>query len=255
VPLQFAVDPQVLVGFCLVMVRATAWVSLCPPFNSPSIPKKVRLGFAVAMSFALARSVGTQVTDIAVGSLVGALATEVLAGLALGAFVFVLFAAIQAAGELLDLQVGFSLGGVIDPISGNMAAPIGRLQQLLGVVLLFAINGHVLVVRAFVETVHVAPLGGVDTARLAEGLSKLLGVLLASSLEIALPVLTALFFTEVALGLLGKAAPQLNILVIGFALKTMIAFALLGATFLMLPETTGSLLGNALRSAGKVFTG
>ena len=253
--MELPVDPTVLVGFCMVLVRATAWLSICPPFSSPSIPKKVRLGFAVAMSFALARNVGGSVTNVSTVGLVGALATEILAGLALGAFVFVLFAAIQASGELLDLQVGFSLGGVIDPISGNMAAPIGRLQQLLGITILFAINGHVLVVRAFTESVNAAPLGKINTGALAEGLTHLLGVLLASAIEIALPILTALFCTEVALGLLGKAAPQLNILVIGFALKTMIAFALLGATFVMLPETTGSLLGRAIHAAGKIFTG
>jgi flagellar biosynthetic protein FliR len=252
---KLAIDPTVLVGFCLVLVRATAWVSLCPPFNSPSIPKRVRVGFAVAMSFALARRVGSGVTDISSAGLVGALFTEILAGLGLGAFVFILFSALQAAGELLDLQVGFSLGGVIDPMSGNMAAPIGRLQQLLGIAILFAINGHVLVVRAFVESVRAAPLGKIDTAELASGLAKLLGVFLAAAIEIALPILTALFCTEVALGLLGKAAPQLNILVIGFAVKTMIAFALLGATFVMLPETTGSLLGQAIRAAGRIFRG
>lgn len=251
--MTLAIDPGTLVGFCLVMVRATAWVSLCPPFNSPAIPRRIRGGFAVAMSFALARGVGEGVHDISAGGLIGALLTEILAGLALGAFVFILFAAIQAAGELLDLQVGFSLGGVIDPLSGNMAAPIGRFQQLIGIAILFAINGHVLVVRAFVESVHAAPLGKIDTSQLAAGLSHLLGVFLIAALEIALPILTALFCTEVALGLLGKAAPQLNILVIGFAVKTMIAFALLGATLVMLPETTGSLLAQAIRAAGRIF--
>lgn len=253
--MKFPVDPAALVGFCLVLVRATAWVALCPPFNSPSIPKRVRGGFAVAVSFALASSVGGGVSDLSSSGLVAALLTEVLAGLGLGAFVFILFSALQAAGELLDLQVGFSLGGVIDPLSGNMSAPIGRLQQLLGIAILFSINGHLLVVRAFVESVHAAPLGKVDTAHLAEGLARLLGVFLVAAIEIALPILTALFCTEVALGLLGKAAPQLNILVIGFAVKTMIAFTLLGATLVMLPETTGSLLSRAIRAAGGIFTG
>ena len=251
--MQLPIDPTVLVGFCLVMVRAVAWVSLCPPFNSPMVPRRVRAGFAVAMSFALARSVGYGVSDLSSAGLIGALFTEILAGLALGAFVFILFTALQSAGEILDLQVGFSLGGVIDPISGNTATPIGRLQQLLGIIILFAINGHVLVVRAFVESVHAAPLGRIDTTELASGLGKLLMVMLIAAIEIALPIMTALFCAEVALGLLGKAAPQLNILVIGFALKTLIAFGLLGASFLVLPETTRSLLGEAIHAAGRIF--
>ncbi len=254
--MQFSFDPATLIGFCLALARSTAWVSICPPFNSPSIPARVRVGFAVALSFLLAGRIGaTADPAITVAGLVTALVTQIIAGLALGAFVFVLFSAIQSAGELIDLQIGFSLGGVIDPISGNMSAPVGRLHQLLAITILFAINGHVLLVHAFLRSVDAAPLGHLNMASLAESLAKLLGVLLAAAIEIALPILAALFCAEVALGLLGKAAPQLNILVIGFALKTMIAFSLLGGTLLLLPESTKSLLGKALRAASGVFGG
>lgn len=251
--MQFFIEPSVLVGFCLVLVRAGAWVTICPPFNMPAIPVRIRAGFAVAMSVVLAGKVGAEVQSISTASLVSAMFSQLLAGFALGMFVFVIFSAVQSAGELIDLQVGFSLGGVIDPLSGNNSTPIGRFHQLLGLAILFGINGHVIVARAFIRSVEVAPMGQLDTAHLAESLSKLVAVLLAASIEIALPVLTALFCTEVALGFLGKAAPQLNILVIGFALKAMIAFALLGATLMLLPEAVESLLGRGLRAAFGVF--
>jgi len=251
--MQFDVQPSSLVGFCLVLARASAWVTISPPFNTPSIPVRVRVGFAVALAFLLARSVGPSVEDISTPALVGALLTQVLAGLVLGFFVYVAFAAVQAAGDLIDLQVGFSLGGVIDPLSGNNSAPIGRLQQLLGLAILFSIDGHLAIVAAFIRSVEVAPLGTLDAAVVAEGLAQLVVVLLAAAIEIALPILTALFLTEVALGLLGKAAPQLNILVIGFAAKAMIAFALLGATLVLLPGSVDSLLGRALRGAAEAF--
>ena len=253
--MQFLVEPSVLVGFCLMLVRAGAWVAICPPFNMPSIPVRIRAGFAVAMSMVLSGRVGAQVESISTPSLVGAMFTQLLAGFALGFFVYVIFSVVQSAGELIDLQVGFSLGGVIDPLSGNHSTPIGRLHQLLGLAILFAINGHVLVTRAFIRSVEVAPLGQIDTAGLAESLARLVAVLLSASIEIALPVLTALFCTEVALGFLGKAAPQLNILVIGFAVKSLIAFALLGATLVLLPEAVESLLGRGLRAALGVFGG
>jgi flagellar biosynthetic protein FliR len=251
--MQFMVEPSALVGFCLMLVRAGAWVSICPPFNMPSIPVRVRAGFAVALALVLANRVGDEVVSISTPSLVGAMFTQLLAGFALGFFVFVIFSVVQSAGELIDLQVGFSLGGVIDPLSGNNSTPIGRLHQLLGLAILFAINGHIIVTRAFIRSVEVAPFGELSTAGLAEALARLFAVLLAASIEIALPVLTALFCTEVALGFLGKAAPQLNILVIGFAVKSMIAFALLGATLVLLPEAVESLLGRGLRAAFDVF--
>jgi flagellar biosynthetic protein FliR len=76
-----------------------------------------------------------------------------------------------------------------------------------------------------------------------------------AAIEIALPLLTALFCAELALGFLGKAAPQLNILVIGFALKSIITFMLLGATLVLLPESVESLLGRAVRLGLGIFAG
>jgi len=253
--MRLLIDPATLVGFCLVLVRAAAWVMICPPFNTPSIPPRVRVGVAVSIALVLGNQVGKQVESIETASLVAMLFAQILAGFTLGFFVYVIFSAIQSAGEIIDLQVGYSLGGVIDPLSGNNSTPIGRLHQLLGVAILFAINGHVLVVRAFIRSVEMAPMGGIDTDRVAETLAVLVATLLAAAIEIALPVLTALFCAEVALGFLGKAAPQLNILVIGFAVKSLLAFALLGATLVLLPETVDSLLSRGIRTALEVFTG
>ena len=201
----------------------------------------------------LGKQEGREVRSIATPELVGMLFAQLLAGFTLGFFVFVIFSAVQSAGELIDLQVGFSLGGVIDPLSGNTSTPIGRLHQLLGVAIMFAIDGHVFVVRAFIRSVEMSPLGGLDTASVGENIARLVATLLAAAIEIALPMLTALFLTEVALGFLGKAAPQLNILVIGFAVKTFLAFSLLGATLLLLPGSVDSLLGKGVRAAMEVF--
>ena len=168
---------------------------------------------------------------------------------------YLLFSAIQGAGELIDLQVGFSLGAVLDPLSGNNASPIGRFHQLLALTMMFAINGHVLVVRGFLRSVEAVPTGEIDLGVLAGELVGLLGTFLTAAVEIGLPVLAALFCTEIALGLLGKAAPQLNILVLGFAAKTFVAVTLLGLTLTALPETTESLIGQAVRAGARAFTG
>lgn len=255
--MQVFVDPRLLVGFSLALTRAAAWVTFCPPFNSPAIPGRVRVGFAVAMALLLAAPMSSQIgPDIGTlggAAFVGMLLTQVLAGVVFGFFVAALFTAVQTAGELIDLQVGFSMGAVIDPISGNNSSPIGRFYQLLATAILFAINGHVLVVGAFVRSAEVAPFGTLDLESALETFGRLLGTLLVAALEIALPVLAALFCAELALGFLGKAAPQLNILVIGFAAKSVLTFALLGATLLLLPETVDSLLGQSVRAVFGVF--
>lgn len=258
--MEVAIPVSQLVGFAMALVRTTAWISICPPFNSPSIPKRVRVALATAISFAIAGQIGAHTDALSAGGLstgpfVIALLTQALAGLALGFSVFILFAAIQAAGELIDLQVGFSLGAVLDPLSGVSAAPIGRFHQLLAIAILFAINGHVLVVRGYLRSVEAVPLGQVDLGELSRSLLELLRVMLIASVEIGLPVLAALFCTEVTLGLLGKAAPQMNILVLGFAAKTMVALMLLSMTLFLLPETTESLLMRGIRAGAQAFGG
>lgn len=253
--MQLQVEPTLLIGFCLVLVRATTWAMICPPFNAPSIPVRVRVGVSVALSFLLAERVGEQVGDLGTAALVGALFTQIIAGLLLGFFVFALFSAVQMAGEVLDLQVGFSMGSVLDPLSGNNSTPLGRFHQLLGVAILFAINGHVIVTRAFIRSVERAPMGDLNVDNALSALTSLLGTLLMAAIEIALPLLTALFCAELALGFLGKAAPQLNILVIGFAVKSFITFLLLGATLALLPESVESLIGRAVRTGLEIFTG
>jgi flagellar biosynthesis protein FliR len=253
--MELTIPGAQLVGFTLALVRTTAWVSVCPPFNSPAVPKRIRVGLATAISFPIAGLIGNETVDLAAGPFVLALLAQALAGLALGFTVLMLFSAIQSAGELIDLQVGFSLGAVLDPLSGSSAAPIGRLHQLLAVAILFGINGHVLVVRGYLRSVEAVPMGELNLEVLSQELVRMLATFVVAAVEIGLPVLAALFCTDLALGLLGKAAPQLNILVLGFAAKTFVALSLLGVTMVLLPESTQSLLGQALRAGGRAFGG
>ena len=254
--MDLALPTSSILGFFFALVRTTAWISICPPFNSPSIPKRIRVGLATAISFTLASGLGASMSpDLALGGFVVSILTQVVAGLALGFAVYFLFSAIQAAGDLIDLQVGFSIGAVFDPLSGASASPIGRFHQLLAITILFAIDGHVMVVKGYMRSVEAVPLGQLDMADFGEQLLGLLAVFLAAAVEIGLPVLAALFLAEIALGLLGKVAPQMNILVLGFAVKSFIAIALLGITLVLLPETVESLVGRAFRAGAEAFGG
>src|SRR5690606_28847872 len=139
------------------LVRTTAWITVCPPFNAPAIPMRIRVGLATAIAFVIAddlrRTGGATggIDGLAAGGFIIALLIQALAGLALGFAVYLLFAAIQAAGDLIDLQVGFSMGAVLDPLSGAQASPIARLHQMLALVLLLALNGHVMIVSAYLR--------------------------------------------------------------------------------------------------------
>ena len=255
--MDLQIPTSTLIGFSLALVRATAFIAICPPFNSPAVPVRVRVGLATGIALAIAGPLGASAAPdvLEIGPYLFALLTQALAGVAFGFCIYVLFAAVQGAGELIDLQIGFSLGAVLDPLSGVNAAPIGRFHQVLAVGILFAINGHVLVIRGFLRSVEAVPSGTIDFESFGTELVGLLRTFMIAIVEIGLPVLAALFLTEVALGLIGKAAPQLNVLVIGFAAKTFVAIVLLALTVALLPTQMESLLMQSIRAGARVFSG
>ena len=255
--MDLQIPTSTLIGFSLALVRATAFIAICPPFNSPAVPVRVRVGLATGIALAIAGPLGASAAPdvLEIGPYLFALLTQALAGVAFGFCIYVLFAAVQGAGELIDLQIGFSLGAVLDPLSGVNAAPIGRFHQVLAIGILFAINGHVLVIRGFLRSVEAVPSGTIDFESFGQELIGLLRTFMIAIVEIGLPVLAALFLTEVALGLIGKAAPQLNVLVIGFAAKTFVAIGLLALTVALLPTQMESLLMQSIRAGARAFSG
>ena len=251
--MRVSADPDVLVGFCLALVRSSAFLTACPVFNGPWIPFRIRVGLAMAVSLVLMSAYRTVDAPAGLGEFVVALVAQALAGAALGICVLVAFAAVQAAGDLIDLQIGFSFGGQLDPLSGVVSAPVARMFQMVGVAVVFAANGHLLLLHGFLRSVRSVPVGGVDVARAGEQLLGLVSSVLVAAIEIALPLVATMLCAEVVLGLLGKAAPQLNVLVLGFAAKTAIAVVLLVVILVALPEATMSLVERGLRAGFEVL--
>jgi flagellar biosynthetic protein FliR len=181
------------------------------------------------------------------GPLIGAILQQVLTGLVLGFLTQLLFAAVQAAGELVDLFSGFTIASVYDPLSNVSSTMFGRLQQLIAVTLLFAVNGHLLLVRGFLNSYEAVPLRA-DTAGLAELFVHELGTFFVSALEIAAPLVVVLFLAELSMGLIGRAAPSLNVFSTSFPLKILLVLSFAGLTFTMLPGIVKDLVRAALEA-------
>lgn len=247
------VDLAVLTTFLLAVVRATAWVVICPPFSSPSIPARVKVAIGVALGLAAAPHLDAAPVTSS-WAFIAAVVEQALIGLALGFVVLLLFSAVQAAGALIDLSSGFSSGSLFDPFIGGLASPMARLYQLLAITLLFVGQGHLMLVGGFLRSFEVAP-AGFRVERLGATLVHDISTFFASAVEIALPMLVALLATELILGLLGKAAPQLNVLVLGFAVKILVVLLLGGLALRTLPAAVNELVGQALRSMASLVGG
>jgi flagellar biosynthesis protein FliR len=239
---------SLILGFVLAVVRCAAWLTVAPPFNTRMIPAPAKVGIAMALAIPVTPLVARTAPPPEVGPLVMAALMQIAVGLSLGFIVQIIFAAVQAAGELIDLFAGFTIAATYDPFTAANQAVFGRFYQLLAIALLFATGGHLLLVRGLMDSFSAVPssLPALDGS--SAELIGALGMFFLSALEIAAPLIGALFLAEVSLGLLAKAAPQMNVLTLGFPIKILLTLGLAGLALPLLPNAVDGLVQTAVRS-------
>ena len=255
--MELSFTSQTIITFLLASSRILATLLVAPPFNGGNIPVRIRLGLAVSTGLMLA---SLPVEDPAglptnTPSLVAAVAQQVVAGLIFGFFVQLILSAFQIAGSIIDLSSGLSSGTLFDPMTQSQVAPVGRLYQLVSLASLLVLDGHLLIMRGVIRSYEVAPIGTVNSAALGGTLTRAAGQLFIAALEVGFPVLAALMLTEVALGIASRAAPKLNIMAIGFGVKSLVLFLVLGVGLPLLADATMNLLDLGLRSGSRLIEG
>nr|BFE89134.1 hypothetical protein GCM10020093_117360 [Planobispora longispora]BFE89376.1 hypothetical protein GCM10020093_119780 [Planobispora longispora] len=158
--------------------------------------------------------------------LIGAI-EQVVAGVALGFLTSLVFAAVQAAGDLLDIFGGFSLATAFDPLSMAASSVFGKFYQMLCTTLLLVSGAYQFVLLGFTKTYAALPLNGTfSLENLSELITGGMADLFVATLQIAGPIIAVLFCADLALGLLSKAAPALNAFSLGFPVKIFLTLAL-----------------------------
>jgi flagellar biosynthesis protein FliR len=250
----FELDPALLSGYLLALLRAGAWIAITPPFGTKMVPPIIKIGFAASLALALGPQLAEQNVPLEPGALIVAAVLQIAAGLILGFLALMLFSAVQAAGGLIDLMSGLTMAAVFDPFTAATSAIFGRFYNLVAITLLFAINGHVLLVRGFLTSYTAAPFTNLDLDTVGQILSKDFALFFVAAVEIALPLLAALFLADVALALLSRAAPQMNVFVVGMPLKVLLAITLAGLALPLLPDAVSSLVTSIVRD-GRTLMG
>jgi flagellar biosynthetic protein FliR len=234
--MQLSFDVGWLSAFLLAMARSTAWLFMAPPFNSQSIPQRVRLGLGLALGLYVAPHFPAGDALVSSPAFIPAVLYQVAVGLAMGFAVLLLISAAQAAGALIDLSAGFSAASVYDPFSNASSTPFGRLYQLLASTILFASGGHQIILRGFLTSFRVAGQGGgTGLEQVGRIFTHDAALFFAATLQMAVPLIAALFLTEIGLGMVAKAVPTMNIISLSFGVKMGATFILGGAALKALP--------------------
>ncbi|HSI57253.1 MAG TPA: flagellar biosynthetic protein FliR [Ideonella sp.] len=215
-------------------IRVLALFQAMPVFGQRLVPVRVRIGLSFLIAVA-AGGIAPEMPVVALDSSAAVLLViqQLLVGLALGFAVRIVFTAVEFAGELAGLQMGMNFAGFFDPISATQATATSRFFGTLVAFLFIAINGHLTVIHAVVQSLVVFPVGPEPFAFLRATQPQVWGSEIFSlGLWIALPMVAMLLFVNLVLGVISRVAPQSNIFSIGFPIT--MGIGLVGM-MLMLP--------------------
>jgi flagellar biosynthetic protein FliR len=237
----------------LLLVRPGMMVATVPMFGGGYVPAQVRIGLALLLGLIIAPVVPSPERIGGVG-IVAAVAGEAAVGLAIGLGVRVLIAGAELAGYLAGFQIGFSYAAIVDPQSGVRNNLVAALYGTLAIIVFFGINGHHAVIRALVASYDLVPIGGIGLdGPLARVVAELLGFVFLTGARLAAPVVTVLLVVELALGLIARAAPALNLMIVGTPVRLIAGLAALAAGVQVLPQVISSAAGPAVEAAARLL--
>ncbi|WP_445613954.1 flagellar biosynthetic protein FliR [Geobacillus sp. YF-1] len=247
-------------AFLLVFVRTASFFAALPLFSYRAVPTAYKIGLAFFFSWLVFWALPKSPVALD-GVYVLLVLKEALIGLGLGLLAAILMAAVQIAGGLIDFQIGFAIANVIDPQTGAQSPLLGQYLHSLALLLLLSLDGHHLLLDGLFSSYHWLPLDQwphVADGRAADYMVRLFAAMFAAALQMAAPLVGSLFLVDVALGLVARAVPQMNIFAVGFSVKTAAAFLLLTAaigTMLLSARGLFQLMFSSLRGFMQLLGG
>jgi len=228
---------QIMALFFFPFVRILAWLAVDPLLGNRSAPNSVRLGLALVLAVAIAPTLPpAQPITLVSGEGLIVLLQQIAVGLALGFTLRIVFAAMELAGQFIGMQMGLSMATLYDPVNGAQTPAIGQFLVLTSALVLFAMDGHHQVIAALWQSFRDVPIAATPVS--GRGFLVLVdwaGTIFSTGLHIALPVTAALLTANIALGMMTRAAPQLNIFSVGFPITLGAGFLTLYFAILYLP--------------------
>jgi len=214
------------------LARVLAFFAVAPIFNNIGLPVRIRLVAGIAVTIGILPLLPpSPAVDINSGAGLWMIAREMSIGIAMGFALRVAFAALIMAGEQIGFQMGLGFAVFYDPQNTSQTAVIAQYFSLIATLIFISINGHLMMISTLAQSFLAIPIG--PEALPANSWSNLVlfgSKIFSAGLLFALPVTIALLITNLALGVLTKAAPQLNLFAIGFPITLIAGFSVISLT-------------------------
>lgn len=257
IPAGFVGVEEQLWAWLVAMLRPGAAMLAAPLFGARGVPVQVRLILSLAIGMAAGERAAVPLHAAEIISLSGVvlIANEVIAGAALGLAIQIGYAAALVAGEAIGQAMGLGFAGMVDPASGHSSPVVGAWLSTIAIFLFVGANGHLLLIRAIVDSYGAWPPGAAFDRDLLFDLAAFGGHALAAGVVVALPVAGALVLVQIAMAVLARAAPALNLFAVGFPAAILAGLALLALTAPLLSTGLLAALEGGLDMAQRLAAG
>ena len=231
--------------FLLLLVRVGMVLFLFPFFSSRLIPVQCKAGLCLLLTvlFLPVVSLGDTRMPTSAAGIFRLILSELIVGMMLGFLVQLFFEAVNMMGQLAGFQTGFSITNIIDPQNGVQVSVLSNMASLVALTLFLSLDGHHLFLRAIQESYEIVPVGSL--ALKEEPLMELMGrvgEMFILSIKMGAPVLVGLLFMQAALGLLSKAIPQMNVMIVAFPLQIVLGLFFFGISLKVVQMLTENYL-------------
>lgn len=215
-------------SFLLIFVRISAFLVSAPIFSGRQIPAQYKIGLSVVLSFLCAGVVDEPIFSLSQTLLMIIIMKEFLVGIVLGLVASILFYAVQLAGSMIDLQIGFAMANLFDPTFQTSTQLTGRFKNILAILVLLTTNGHHLLIQGVLASFDWISLQSLVPAwmdgRLSTFILQCVTQMFIIGFLMAAPIVGTMFVVDIAIGILSRTVPQLNIFSISPPIKILLNF-------------------------------
>lgn len=221
--------------FLLIFVRVTSFFVTIPIFSYKNIPTSHKIGSAFFLSYLIFYTIPKPTIDLGTSFLLLVIKESII-GLSIGLVAYMIISAIRIAGGFIDFQMGFAIANVIDPQTGTQSPLMGQYLYTFAIIFLLLLDGHHLLLDGIFYSYQLIPLNQLTIPFGEEGLvlyiARTFNTMFVIAFQMSIPIVGALFLVDVALGIIARTVPQLNIFVVGIPVKILVSFVVL---FVFLP--------------------
>lgn len=245
---------EILMAALMVGVRVSGVMMFAPFLGSVVIPMPVKAILTIAITAVLYPSSSARFVAVSVSQWPLVVGRELLLGVAIGLATNLVFEAIQVAGQILSIQMGYSLVNIMDPTTQVDTTVISVFHNTIAMLIFLQLNVHHWILRAvghsfeFLPPASITLNGEFVRTIMQDGL-----MILVLGVQIASPVLIATLAADVALGFLGKASPQMQLMLLGPALKSLLGLAILGTALAYWPSLFERYFGRSIAFTDKIL--